>query len=303
MAKKPRNSINSLKQGEKFFIVFLLVPALVFAIIFNVYPLINCIVLSFKSFNLLIPQNVKWVGLENYINIFKVGNFQISFGVTILFSFLSVIFLFLIGLFFAILLNRKGTGIGFARGLLMIPWAVPVFVSAFLWLWVIDVQFGILNYILSRLHIIGEFRNWLGDPPLAMIGVLMAYVWRVFPFNMVVYLAQLQSVDNSYYEAAEIDGAGWFQSFIYITIPLLRNVIVLAGILNLIWAFQEFTTIWLITRGGPGNATNVLSVYIYRLAFEAYDFGLASTAGVFWMIFLLVFSFFSFRNLIQEEAY
>jgi len=291
------------KSRGEWFAYFLIVPALLVVLIINVYPLLNSIFLSFRFYNLTMPLATRWVGLLNHFRIFSMTFFQDSFYVTLLFSFFSVFCLFLLGIYFALLLNRQIWGIGILRGLLMIPWAVPTFVNAFLWLWMIDVQFGIINFGLRSLYIIDQFKNWLGDPYLAMLAVLLAYVWRVFPFNVVVYLAQLQSIDHSYYEAAEMDGAGWLKSFIKITLPMLKNTIVVTGLLNLIWAFQEFTTIWIITRGGPVNATNVLSVFIYRYAFESYDFGMASTAGVWWMAFLLIFSIISFKKLVKEDVY
>jgi multiple sugar transport system permease protein len=239
----------------------------------------------------------KWAGLENFIEVFSSGKFLYSFWWTIVFGVLSSILLFIVGMYFALLLNRKMKGTNVIRGILLMPWAIPVFVNAFLWLWLLNVQFGLINYILVTLKVLKEPIHWTGGSFIAKVSVIMAFVWRAFPFNMIVYLAAFQTIDPVYYEASEIDGAGKFKQFIYITLPSIRNIIIFTMLLNFIWSFQEFTTIWILTRGGPAEATNTLITRVFMISFLQRDFGIAAANGVIWIIFLIAFSLIYLRLL------
>ena len=219
------------------------------------------------------------MGLANFRSVLRGSVFLKSFTWTLLYGVLSTVLLFIIGMYFALLLNRKMPGTNLIRGLLLMPWSIPVFVNAFLWLWLLNVQYGFINYILVTLHILPQPVHWTGGSVVAKASVLVAYIWRVFPFNMIVYLAAFQTIDPMYYEVADIEGANKIQQFFRITVSMLRNIITFTALLNFIWAFQEFTTIWIMTRGGPAGATNTLMTQVYTRSFMERNFGEAAAMG------------------------
>jgi len=289
-------NIYSIRKQNLLFVLQIIAPAFLLAFIILYYPIINSIMISIQNRHLG-KVEYKWAGLENFIEVFSSGKFLYSFWWTIVFGVLSSILLFIVGMYFALLLNRKMKGTNVIRGILLMPWAIPVFVNAFLWLWLLNVQFGLINYILVTLKVLKEPIHWTGGSFIAKVSVIMAFVWRAFPFNMIVYLAAFQTIDPVYYEASEIDGAGKFKQFIYITLPSIRNIIIFTMLLNFIWSFQEFTTIWILTRGGPAEATNTLITRVFMISFLQRDFGIAAANGVIWIIFLIAFSLIYLRLL------
>jgi len=287
-------NIYSIRKQNLLFVLQIIAPAFLLAFIILYYPIINSIMISIQNRHLG-KVEYKWAGLENFIEVFSSGKFLYSFWWTIVFGVLSSILLFIVGMYFALLLNRKMKGTNVIRGILLMPWAIPVFVNAFLWLWLLNVQFGLINYILVTLKVLKEPIHWTGGSFIAKVSVIMAFVWRAFPFNMIVYLAAFQTIDPVYYEASEIDGAGKFKQFIYITLPSIRNIIIFTMLLNFIWSFQEFTTIWILTRGGPAEATNTLITRVFMISFLQRDFGIAAANGVIWIIFLMGYALDSCR--------
>ncbi|MCL6087646.1 MAG: sugar ABC transporter permease [Actinobacteria bacterium] len=297
--KKVRKTSGIEKANTRFALLIIL-PAFILAGIILYYPILNSILMAFQ--NVFFGRGkFEWIGFENFKAIFERSDFIKTFSWTLAFGVISTLLLLIIGMYFAVLLNRKMPGRNFIRGLLLVPWAIPVFVNSFLWLWLLDTQFGFFNYILMALHIIKEPLNWIGQTAFARLAIVMAYVWRVFPFNMIVYLAAFQTIDPVLYEAAEMDGAGKFKQFLHITLPQVRNIIIFTALLNFIWSFQEFTTIWIMTKGGPVGSTNTLITRIYNLAFQNRNFGAAAANGSLWIVFLIIFSIIYLRVLFFRE--
>ncbi len=282
------------------FALLIIAPAFLLASVILYYPIVNSMIMAFKKVYFGMGKS-KWVGLTNFKTVLLNGTFLKSFIWTLVFSVVSVLLLFIVGMYFALLLNRKMIGRNVIRGLLLIPWAIPWFVSAFLWLWLLNVQYGLINHILIVFNIIDEPVHWTGGNLVAKVSVTVAYIWRVFPFNMIVYLAGFQTIDPYLYEAAGMDGAGKIKQFLYVTFPGIRNIIVFTALLNFIWAFQEFTTIWLMTRGGPADATNTLMTRVYTLSFIQRNFGEAAAFGVLWILFLVIFAVCYLRMLFKED--
>ena len=282
------------------FALLIIAPAFLLASVILYYPIVSSMIMAFKKVYFGMGK-YKWIGLTNFKTVLLNGAFLKSFIWTLVFSVVSVLLLFIVGMYFALLLNRKMIGRNIIRGLLLIPWAIPWFVSAFLWLWLLNVQYGLINYILIILKIIDEPVHWTGGSLVAKVSVTVAYIWRVFPFNMIVYLAGFQTIDPYLFEAAEMDGAGKIKQFLYVTFPGIRNIIVFTALLNFIWAFQEFITIWLMTRGGPADATNTLMTQVYSLSFMQRNFGEAAAIGVLWILFLGIFAVCYLRMLLKEE--
>lgn len=287
---------NGLYKNNTLFALKIILPAFLVVTLFMYYPIFNSIIMAFQKIYFG-KREFDWVGLKNFFNIFKDVYFFRSFSWTLIFGVISTVLLLVVGMYFALLLNRDIPFKNFLRGIILIPWAIPWFVNAFLWLWLLDVQYGLINHILVILKILKEPINWMGGTNTARAAVIMAYIYRVFPFNIIVYLASFQTIDKQLYEAAEIDGAGKFKQFFYVTLPQIKNIVIFTALLNFIWTFQEFETMWIITRGGPVGATSTLLVRLYDLGFQSRDFGAAAANGLLWVIFLFLFSIIYLRVL------
>jgi len=222
----------------------------------------------------------EFVGLRNYEIIFTSRVFWRSVWVTFVFSAGFVIFSTVIGFAMAMLLNQEFFGRGLARGVLIIPWATPWLVIGILWKWYADGSVGGLNALLVGLRITSEYKNFLSDPDSALILAITASVWRQASFAGILLLAGLQSLPGELYEAADLDGANWWQKLRNVTIPWLRPVLVTVTVLNIIYAFLQFDVIFAMTQGGPGDATQVLSILIYRQLFVVTQIGLGSALAV-----------------------
>ncbi|QZT35347.1 sugar ABC transporter permease [Caldalkalibacillus thermarum TA2.A1] len=290
------------------------------AIVF--YPLVLGIYYSFTDINQrnmgtpFAPPTYEFVGLQNYIDVLL--NVDSVFwkvaGQTAIWTFTNVFFHFTIGLGLALLLNQKFKGREVYKIILLIPWAVPSFVSAFAWRWLYNSEYGFFNLLLHKMSQQSIFEplftilglspsyNWLSDPKLALASVIVVNIWLGVPFMMVALLGGLQSIPEELYEAADVDGANKWQNFWYITLPMLKPVAFVVTLLGIIWTFNMFNVIFLITEGGPGRHTEILVTYAYREAFMNWNIGIGATYGVIILSFLLVFSVFYTRMLNRTEG-
>ncbi len=233
--------------------------------------------------------------------IFQEKQFWRSVNFGVIFTFFSVVLQLLVGLGLALLLNEDLKGRGLARGLLILPWAVPVIVSAYLWRWMLNNVYGILNWILIWVRILDTPVLWLGKVDLARISVILVNVWRGYPFVMIVLLAALQGIPEQLYEAAKIDGASAWQRFRYITLPGIKMAIAIVIILRTIWIFNWFDLIWLLTGGGPARSTSVLPIEIYLRSFLEYRMGEAASMAVIEFLILIVMVTVLFQFLMRRE--
>jgi|TARA_B110000263_G_scaffold52611_1_gene44044 multiple sugar transport system permease protein len=247
--------------------------------------------------NVIVQKNPTFVGLQNYQEILGDIAFWKATLNTIIFTVGSVIGHLIIGTGLALLVNTdinpKARTV--FRSLLILPWILTAVVVAVNWQLLLN-PFGIINYGLDKLGLINEPLDWLGDPSLAMWSLLLISTWRGYPFIMVSFLSGLQSVPKELYEAAELDGAGFFGKFWHVTIPQLKPVIYGVALLDLIWTFQLFPLVWLTTGGGPGRETEVLSTMTFRYAFVNFEFSKASTVAVSILIISAAFTIFYLRN-------
>jgi multiple sugar transport system permease protein len=284
-------------------IIILLIPALLLLLGVIFYPLFNTILLSLQSLNLAIPSSNKWVGLDNYGKVLTNGafGFWASVWFSLVYSFVATVVAFVIGLAFALILNQKIRFQTFWRGLALIPWVLPYVVVAYLFFYMFNSQYGIVNQILTSIDIFGwrpfpQPLAWFGgDGQLAVIATIFAAIWNKFPFFALMLLAGLQTVPHELLEAATVDGAGVWSRFRHITIPSLRGVIVITTTLQFIWSLNEFAIIWAMTNGGPGTATNNMVVNIYRTGFIEQRISIGATMGVIWLLMLLAFTYFYIR--------
>jgi len=218
-----------------------------------------------------------------------------SLGHTLVYAFGVMIISFVIGFALALLLNRKIRFRGIFRTLFFIPWVVPSVVISLLGMWMFNQSYGVINYLLQALGLIKEFLPWLQRTNLAMWTVIIVTVWKTFPFMMIMLLSGLQTIPREQVEAALIDGANRLQVFRHVTLPNLQEIIMIVTLLDIIWEFQDFTFIWILTKGGPVNATTTWPIYVYRTAFKTYEVGYASAIGTLWLIALAIFSVFYVR--------
>ena len=271
------------------FAMGLVIPAFIMLCLTIITPLINIIWMSFHDYSLLDIKHIKWNDFKNYVILFHEKEFWNSFLRTIFYVAVTVGVQFVLGMAVALLLNKKFPGRNFMRGLIFLPWTIPTLIVAVIWMWIMQPQYGVLNYILRSLGIISENISWLSFPKTAMASVIVAAVWRQLPFMMVMLLAGLQTVPKDLVEAATIDGAGRCQVFRNITSPSIMSVIKTVTLTAIIGNFQMFTLFYNMTAGGPVRATTTLTVYTYETAFMSYNLGKGAAIGVVWMIFLLGF--------------
>lgn len=283
--------------------ILFVAPALIYMIVFVGYPIVNNIILSFQDVNLrtLLSPDKPFVALNNYIEIFKDAVFRTSLWNTFIFTVGSLVFQFLIGLLLALFFTQDFKFAKPIRGLLMMPWMIPITVTALIFKFIFGTDVGILNYILKSLGLIGQNIDWLTSPGTAMIAVVAANVWIGIPFNMILISTGLTTIPSELYESASMDGAGKLQSFFKITLPLLRPTIESVLILGFIYTFKVFDLVYVMTGGGPVNSTQMLSSYSYKLSFVEFKYSLGSAVANVLFVILLIVSVFYLKFVYTEE--
>lgn len=280
--------------SDSVFAFVLIAPALLVLGVTVLFPILKGIYVSFCNYKLANLNNPVWNNLQNYIKLFRNGEIYIYFKNTIVYVFLAVAIQFVLGLGVALLLNSKIRGRNILRGAFLIPWTLPSVVVAILWRWMLQQQFGVINYLLYKAGMTNTINiSWTTEANLAMIAVVVAAVWRQFPYMMVMLLAALQSVDKTLIEAARVDGASYWKTLIHITMPSIRPVTISAIWIATMSNFQMYTIITNMTGGGPVNATTTLSLAAYKAAFQSYNFGEGAAIGVLWLVILAVITMIS----------
>ncbi|TDF95994.1 sugar ABC transporter permease [Paenibacillus piri] len=274
-------------------------PALLTMLVLIAYPLVFGVYISGFDTNLI--NKWKWVGLRYYTQALSDPEFFHKIGLTFKFAFMVVIGNMVVGTLLGILLNMNIRFRLFFRAVLILPWLFPEVVVALLWKWMYNPLYGLFNYILQGLHLIKDPIPWLDDPGFAMVGVVIACIWKGYPLVMILVLAGLQSISKDLYEAGEIDGGNKWQLFRNITLPGLMPVLLVTIILETVWWFKHFTIIWLLTAGGPVDATSVISIDIYKIAFTDFRFGRAAATAVLVFIICFVISYLYRRFLTDDK--
>jgi multiple sugar transport system permease protein len=281
---------------------FLLAPALLFTVFILVYPLAQNLVNSFQDVSLIRGRG-GWVGLENYKLIFSDDLFWLCFRNTLVYALAGTLLALLIGLGFALLLNLKIGRLSHAfAALYTIPWVISPVVAGFAWKWLLNDNFGVINYWLSATGILNEKIAWLGDPRTALLCVIVARVWQFYPFAMVMFLAGLQAIPLEQYEAASVDGASAIRKFFDITLPNLRSVGSVLLLLGIIWSFNDFNMVFVMTRGGPINTSMVLPVLVRELSFVHFDLGRGSALSILIFLMLISLSYLYLKLLARREG-
>jgi multiple sugar transport system permease protein len=246
-----------------------LAPMLVIMAVVTGFPILNTVWLAFTDAGLTgRGYDWNWVGSENFVYLARDENFRAALGHTFYFTFVSVSIEMILGLFVALLLNERFAGCTLLRAMLIMPWALPTIVNAMMWRLIYNPDFGSFNALLVQLGVLDSYRSWLGDPATAMNMIILADIWKNYPLIALIILGALQTVPQELYEAARLDGAGWWSRLWHVTLPGIIGPVSVALILRTIEAFKVFDVIYVMTRGGPADVTKTASFFVYQESFS-----------------------------------
>ncbi len=287
--KKKRHRLKEYSIRYNLVGYLLIAPAVVSIVLLSVYPLLQGIGISFLNYDMT-KANSKlfgtFAGWKNYITIFTNAKYQHAVTNSVVWTLVNIVVQLVLAMIIAMVLNENLRGRGLFRTMAMLPWAIPAAISALTFSALYDTKIGIFNVILMKLGIISEGYSFLGNVETAMPAVIIANVWKSTPFLMIFILAALQGVSYDMYESAAIDGAGKMKRFLYVTLPNIKEPMAVAVILNVISIFNNFNAIWLLTKGGPLDSTEIMYTYAYRQAFVDHKFGYAAATSV--VIFVVI---------------
>ena len=275
--------------------VLFMVPFVLTALFFMVYPIVEAVRMAFYSYNPLRPDLSAFVGLANFEFIFRDPLFWDSFRQATVWTFLSIVFQTVFGVGIALLLHQALPGIAIFRGLLLFPYIVPTVVIALCWQWMLNPDIGIVNHALREAGIIRDNVYWLSTPDMARASTIALNVWKYTPFVVICVLARLQTVPLELYDAAKVDGAGIVRRFLDVTLPQLKEVLIVVIVFRTIWTFNKFEEIYLLTKGGPGTSTFNLAVYSFEQSIANLRLGVGAATGVVMMVMLSVGSIIYLR--------
>ena len=282
----------------------LALPAIIYITIFLVVPLVYNIWLSISDANgsNLITGDYHPTGFANYKEMLASPGFWNGVKLSAIFTVASLALQFLVGYALALFFRKPFPGNGIIRALLLVAWILPAVVTGTIFRWMFDSDFGVINYFLTSMHLVDKPVMWLTGPTTAMVAVVVANLWVGMPFNMLLILSGLHTIDDGLYEAAEVDGAGPIRTFFSITEPLMRPVVFSLLLLGVIDTYKVFDLIYTMTKGGPVEATTTLPIFTYLQTFKVFDFGNGAAASMLTMVLPLALSWFYVRSLDKEDA-
>lgn len=302
--KIPGNTKNMAQ--KKYTHIWFLLPSILVLAFVVLYPLFYEFWISFRNVTLLNLKGGKYpfIGLDNYKLILSDPQFYSTLIRTVIWTAVNVSIHITAGMFLAILLNRKLPGKALIRVLLILPWAVPQYIAALTWKGMFNVEYGVINIILTKIFGQSAAIPWLSDPKWSFIACIITNIWLGIPFMMMVSLGGLQSIPDEYYEAADVDGASGWDKFKNITLPLIKPVMTPAAVLGTVWTFNMINVIYIITSGAASEDAQILVTLVYKKAFEYYRYGYSAALSV--VIFLILMSFSAFfiksQNLDNQEG-
>lgn len=283
------------------FIFFMLLPTFLLILFIIFYPTISGVLLSFKNYSLFNFQNIEWIGFDNFKEIFSDPFYGNIIWNTLKWVVFSVFFQLILGFILALLMKEPFKGRGIYAGFVFYPWAISGFAIGLIWSWLLNGQFGVINDILMKIGFINEGINFLSDPSLAMFSVILVNVWYGIPFFAIMILASLQTVPDSLYDAAEIDGAGYFTKLFHITIPYIKPTLINTILLRTIWIMNFPDIIYGMTRGGPAGSTEILPVKMINTVFYESDYSKAAAHGVVIVSILFIYTIMYLRLTSKQE--
>src|SRR5262245_30625401 len=263
MDAAPIRTRQRVLEDERWLAMVLLVPTIILLTAFIAYPFVRGIMLSVT--NSRVGVSGDFVGLANFYKIWHDSIFRTAVYNTFLYTGVTTVFKLALGLWLALLLNRAFKGKALVRAFILLPFIIPTVLSTFAWKWMFDPTFSVINWVLFQLGLIKQRINWLGDPDLAMISIIIVNIWRGVPFFAISLLAGLQTINPELNEAAAIDGAKPWQRFWHVTWPLLLPVTMVVVLFSVIQTFADFQIVYVMTNGGPANATHLFATYAYQL--------------------------------------
>ena len=277
----------------------LVAPAVLIILCVVFVPVFNAVRMSFQHYDLRKPKEIAFIGLENYVSLFQDKLFWKSLIKTVLWVVFGVGFQFVFGFILAVLLNQEFKGRGVIRAVSLIPWVTPGVLIGLMWRWMYDGNYGVVNDILHKLHLINDNIAFLANPKTAFPAVIITIIWQGIPFFALMILAALQGIPYELYEAAEIDGATRLQRLFRITIPSIKNTLLITLHLRIIWVANSVDVIFNMTEGGPAYATQTLSVYVFNKA-NVLNLGYSSAMAIMLAILLcsvaIPYLIFTFRG-------
>lgn len=278
----------------------LIAPAIFLICSLLVYPVVYGVWLSFFKKHSFFPEQ-RFVGLANYLYLLKDSEFWMSVWYGTVYSVSTIALQIIVGVLAALILNETFKGRNFVRGVILFPYVIPTVVAIILWKWLLNNQFGLVNYLLMAIGIVEDPLSWMGKDHI-MTSLIIISVWEFFPFVVLSVLARMQSIPPVLYEAAKVDGAGTFSRFVHVTLPQLKNVLFVVVLLRSIWMFTKFDTVWLLSQGGGAEKyIRTLPVYAYMRTFMYYQAGLGSTLAVIMFGILIASTAVYFRVFRREE--
>lgn len=278
-------------------------PALIYMLFFVGYPIVSNLILSLQDVTVttLTAEKKPWIGFQNYVELFQDDVLKSSIINTLLFTLACLGIQFIIGMLLALFFNKKFSFAKPIRGILMMPWMIPITITALMFKFIFSSNVGILNQALQTLHMIDKPIDWLTQPHTAMFALIVANIWIGIPFNMILISTGLSTISEDLYESASIDGANRIQKFFKITLPLLRPAIESVLILGFIYTFKVFDLVYVMTNGGPVNSTHMLSTYSYKLSFEMFKYSKGAAVANILFVILLCVSLFYLKCVYSEE--
>jgi multiple sugar transport system permease protein len=292
-----------LNRRNKLISLMYVVPALALMLLLIGYPIFYNIRISFQDFTIasLNQTNIPFVGWDNYRKVVATDTFWTALYNTLYFTFWCILLQFIVGFALALFFNMKFRLAGFLRGITLVAWLVPIVVTALLFKFMYQ-STGIINFLLMSLGIADAPVEWLTNPQLAMWSLIITNVWVGAPFNMMLLSTGLSALPQDVYEAASIDGANKYQQFVHMTVPMMRPVIMVVIMMGFIYTLKVFDLIFVMTGGGPVDATEVLSTLSYRLSFSQFDFGAGSAVANILFVLLIVISLVYLRMIREDEV-
>lgn len=280
-----------------------ILPGFIYMMVVLGYPLVYNVILAFKNVNVKTFKSGTsvFVGLDNFVTLFQDPTFQLVFKNTFVFTIGCLVFQFTIGFIFAMFFSKKFTLAGPIRGMILVGYMMPMSVTALLGKNMFDVSSGVINDLLMKIGLIHAPVEWLLNGSTAMIAIIAVNCWVGIPFNMLLLTSGLTGISQEVYESAEVDGANGFEKFIYITLPLMKPAIASVLMLGFIYTFKAFDLMFVMTKGGPLNSTDVLGTYSYTLSFTQYEFSLGSATAIILFCCLFIIGLFYLRMISKED--
>jgi len=289
-----------MKFGSQKAGILLIAPAVLLICSLLVYPVVSGMWLSLFKKHSFFPDQ-RFVGLANYIYLMQNSDFWMSVWYGTVYSVSTIVLQIVIGVMAALIVNETFKGRNFVRGVILFPYVIPTVVAIILWKWLLNNQFGLVNYMLLAIGIIDNPISWMGKDHI-MASLILISVWEFFPFVVLSVLARMQTIPPVLYKAAQVDGAGAFRRFIHVTLPQLRSVLFVVILLRSIWMFTKFDTVWLLTQGGGAEKyIRTLPVYAYMRTFMYYQAGMGAALAVIMFIILVAATTVYFKMFRREE--